>query len=169
MSDEVKGHVFRAVLAQSALAELLSVRFDETVVAVVRRVDWADFVEFNPAESNALFESWTEGQLFDSRSEVRWSKSDETYDVLLLTERGECPLDFKKLRGAETPFDIVLPSKDEAHGFLLWGTPPRVGREWLEARIPRRLRYPGKINETLRLSYKLYKRGEAVCWVRLSV
>lgn len=173
MSDEAKGYVFRAVLARSVLAELLAARFDETALAVVRRVDWAEFIGFKPAEAGALLESWTEGQLFDSRSEIRWREVEGAYDVLLLTERDEHPHGFEKLRGAETPFDVVFPlkdeAKDEAHGFLLWGTPPRGRDGWLEARIPRLLSYPGEMNESQRLAYKLYKRDEAVCWVRLSV
>jgi hypothetical protein len=169
MPDEAKGYVFRAVLARGVLAEMLAARFDEAAVAVVRRADWAKFVEFNPAEAGTLVESWAEGQLFDSRSEVRWREGESGCDVLLLTEHDERPPDFKELRGAETPFDVVHPSNVEGHGFLLWGTPPPVQDEWLEARIPRRLRYPGRINKSLRLPYKLYMRGEAVCWVRLSV
>ena len=168
MSDEAKGYIFRAVLTRSVLAELLAARFDETAVAVVRRVDWVEFVGFNPAEAGALLERWTEGQLFDSRSEIRWRESEGTYDVLLLTERDERPPDFKELREAETPFDVVLPSTDEAHGFLLWGT-DRTQEGFLETRIPRLLNYPAVIGNRMRLAYKLYKHNEAVCWVRLSV
>lgn len=168
MSDEAKGYVFRAVLPRSVLAELLAARFDETALAVVRRVDWAEFVGFNPAEAGALLESWTEGQLFDARSEIRWRESEGAYDVLLLTERDECPPDFKELRAAETPFKVALPSSDEAYGFLLWGT-DRTQEGLLETRIPRLLNYPPGIEKRLRLAYKLYKCNEAVCWVRLSV
>jgi hypothetical protein len=168
MSDEAKGYVFSAALARNVLAELLAARFDETAVAVVRRVDWAEFVGFNPAEAGALLERWTEGQVFDSCSEVRWRETESVYDVLLLAESDERPPDFKELRGAETPFDVVLPSTDEAHGLLLWGT-DRTQEGLLETRIPRLLNYPPRIEKRLRLAYKLYKRNEAVCWVRLSV
>jgi hypothetical protein len=168
MSDEAKGYVFRAVLPRSVLAGLLAARFDKTALAVVRRVDWAEFVGFNPADADALLESWTEGRLFDSRSEIRWRESEGAYDILFLTERDERPPDFKELRGAEMPFEVVLPSSDEAHGFLLWGT-DRTQEGLLETRIPRLLNYPPGIEKKLRLAYKLYKRNEAVCWVRLSV
>ncbi|HWW77042.1 MAG TPA: hypothetical protein VNZ44_16695 [Pyrinomonadaceae bacterium] len=167
MPDGAKGHVSRAALTRDALAELMAARFDETAVAVVRRVDWAEFVGFKPAEAGALLEAWTEGQLFDSRSEIRWRESEGAYDVLLLTESDERPPDFRELRGAELPFDVVLFSTDEAHGFLLWGTDSTRGG-LLETRIPRLLNYPSAVGKRMRLAYKLYKRDEAVCWVRLS-
>ncbi len=168
MSDGGKGYVFRALLARNALAELLAAQFDQAAVAVVRRVDWAEFVSFNPAEADALLESWTEGRLFDSRSEVRWRATDGTYDVLLLTEQGECPLGFGELGGAGTPFDVVHPSSDDAHGFLLWGT-DSTPAGFIETRIPRLLKYPADVGQRMRLAYKLYERNETVCWVRLSV
>ena len=169
MADEPSGRVFRAALAgessgRDALAGMLKERFDESAVAIVRRLNDAEFVEFRPAEAERLLEDWTEGQLFDPKSEVRWRQADDGYDVLLLTESNDLPMGFRELR--DSPFTVVEPSSKETHGFLLWGTThDRDG--WLETRIPRYLRYPVETKGSLRLSYLLYERGAVTCWVRL--
>jgi hypothetical protein len=165
MPDEVNGHIFRATLGRDTLADLLARRFGPTAVAIVRRADDADFVPFNSAEADALLGGWTEGQLFDTESEVRWRAGEGVYEVLLLTERGDAPAEFSELRGS--PFAAVVPSSDDTHGFMLWGT-DRVSEGWLETRIPRLLRYPAGAKKPPRLAYLLYERDKAVRWVRFA-
>lgn len=168
MADEPEGHIFRAETARGVLAELLAGRFDSAAVAIVRRVDDAQFVPFDPSEVDALITHWTDGQVFDAESEVRWRAGEGVYDVLLLTEQNDPPGDFRELR--ESPFIVVIPSSDDAHGFLLWGTdhtPEGITTEgWLETRIPRLLRYPVETKKKLCLAYRLYEHEAAVRWVR---
>jgi len=165
MPEEANGHIFRATIARDALADLLAKRFGSTAVAIVRRVDDADVLAFNPAEADALLGGWAEGQLFDAESEVRWHAGEGVYEVLLLMERSDAPAEFRELRGS--PFTAVVPSSDETHGFLLWGT-DRVSEGWLETRIPRMLRYPVGAKKPPRLAYLLYEHDRAVRWVRFA-
>lgn len=165
MAEGLEGHVFRAASDRSVLAELLAGRFGQEAVAIVRRADDAQFVPFDPSEADALITSWTEGQVFDAESEVRWRSGEDVYDVLILTERNDLPAGFRELR--ESPFAVVIPSSDDAHGFLLWGT-DRTPKGWVETRIPRLLNYPFETKGKLRLAYKLYEHEAAVRWVRFS-
>jgi hypothetical protein len=164
MQSEPSGHVLRATLDREALTGLLAERFGSRAIAIVRRIDGAEFVPFDAANPGALPEAWTEGQLFDEGAEVRWRARDDTYEVLLLTERADSSPDFQELR--ESPFDVVIPSPEGSQGFMLWGTRLSEGT-WYEARIPRRLVYPIATQRKLRLDHRLYERNATVCWVRL--
>lgn len=164
MLGEANGYVFRAALSLDALTALLAERFSAGAVAVVRRIDDAEFLQFVPTDPGALPREWTEGQIFDQASEVRWRAGEGGYAVLLLSEENDIPAGFLEIGGS--PFDVRAASAAETHGFLLWGTRQASG-VWYEARIPRLLKYPVGAGEKPRLAYKLYEREAAVYWVRL--
>ncbi|MCA1592683.1 MAG: hypothetical protein LC754_08550 [Acidobacteria bacterium] len=173
-----KGHVFHGTFAPDALVELLAARFDSSACAVVRRVDDARFVKFPAPEAAQFLSTWTEGQVFDEHSEVRWKKQSERYSVLLLTEDsasvGEEEAGVDKASASpgftplhDAPLEVRAPSTQDTHGFLLWGTRP-VNGQWWEARIPRPLSYPLETsNKPPRLIHCLYSEGATVRWVRL--
>lgn len=164
MPAGLSGHVYRASLGRDALAALLAARFSAAAVGIVRRIDGAELLTFEPSEPAALPALWAEGQLFDGGAEVRWRAREDAYDVLLLTEQTDAPADFSELR--ESPFDVVIPSTRKEQGFMLWGT-RRAGGGWYEARIPRLLTYPVEWKGKPRLAYRLYEREAVVRWVRL--
>jgi hypothetical protein len=166
MAVEADGYVFRAVLTQSALAELLIERFGtRSAFAIVRRVDAAEFLLWKPSNVVKLLDQWTECQLFDSEAEVRWKKSDDVYQALLLTERHDPPVGFQPISGL--PFTAVESSSADSHGFLLWGT-ARKQDTWFETRIPRPLHYPVNSDKKPKISYRLYRERASVRWVRLT-
>jgi hypothetical protein len=172
-----KGHVFHGTFAPHALAHFLAARFDSSACAVVRRVDDARFVSFPPPEAAQFLALWTEGQVFDEAVEVRWKKRGEQYSALLLTEErapveGEDPGESINIPIGFTPLHAALevrePSKQNTHGFLLWGTRRGDEDQWWEARIPRPLSYPLETRDgTPLLNYCLYEEIGAVRWVRL--
>lgn len=168
-TDQRTGYVFHATLTKEALASVLKGRFHDGDCAIVRRVDWADPVTFRVGEVELLLEQWTDGQIFNSNAELRWRQTADGYAVLLLTEENDPGFQYL----ASSSFTVACPSKDEKHGFLLWGTPRSEDRRrstdiWWEARIPRPLHYPIKTKDgPPRLLYRLYLDGEAVRWVRL--
>jgi hypothetical protein len=168
MPVEVKGHVYHATLKRDALADLLAKRFTASASAIVRRVDEAGFVSFDPNTAASLVEQWSEGQVFGTEDELRWRHVGESCAVLLLTEKAEGQggtSDFQSVSGS--PFAVVSPSSDQKHGLLLWGTRQARG-QWWEARIPRPLDYPLKTDQKPpNLTYRLYQDGAAVRWVRL--
>jgi len=105
--------------------------------------------------------AWSHGRAFGPSLEVRWQRTGEGFEMLLLTERplplpqGWQPLPEATAGGqgeADTPFPYP-DSVDSPAQVLLWGThirhlqhPHRLaggeGDVWIETRIPRPLRYP---------------------------
>lgn len=171
-TEQKKGYVYGATLAEDTLTNLLKEHFNRAC-AIVRRVDDAKVVLFPSADAESLPGVWTEGQTFNDGAELRWRKTDNGYATLLLTEAKKLSDDFQPL--SESPLSVVAPSLNEKHGFLLWGTRAANG-QWWEARIPRPLQYPRKSedNKPLKdgdkppqLVYWLYQEGAAVRWVRL--
>jgi hypothetical protein len=187
MADEA-GYVYQATLGQSELASLLTRLFSRCDAMIARRVNAADFLSPNTADTEALtadeaarwLEQWDEAQIFNATAELRWRRQGASYAALLLSEQpvnsllgeaDEMTASLQSLTAA--PFVVRKPSMLNTHGFLLWGT--RADKEekcWWEARIPRRLSYQGfpPKNDKAKppqLTYKLYQDGETVRWIRL--
>ena len=168
-AEQCKGYVYRSMtpLTEEAMSGLLKGHF-EGECAIVRRIDQAEVVRYTADEP--LIENWTEGQIFNEAAELRWRKTMKGFAALWLTEQAASPEGFTLLK--DSPFAAVCPSEKVNHGFLLWGTrlDEDLGR-WWEARIPRTLYYPGfPINKNSgppQLSYRLYREGETVRWIRL--
>jgi hypothetical protein len=169
--EEKKGYVSHGLLQKDVLSSLLKERFDRAC-AIVRKVDNAEVVLFPSPEVESLPGDWTEGQIFNEKAELRWRIVPDGCRVLLLAEENNPLTGFQILNGS--PFSVVSPSKDNKHGFMLWGTRPDQDK-WWETRIPRPLRYPCNAKNKLltekdkppRLVYRLYLEGSAVRWVRL--
>jgi hypothetical protein len=165
MADEAKGYVSHATLTTDALVELLTKRFNATAQAIVRRVDAAEFVMFDPNHVDEWLNHWSDGQIFDHEAELRWHQSKGAYSVLLLTENNNLFEDFHPLAGS--PFVVTAQSFNDTHGFLLWGT-TRNEEGWIETRIPRLLQYPMQAKKKPQLSYRLYQERMTVRWVRFT-
>jgi hypothetical protein len=170
MADENKiGYVYHAELLPDELSTLLAQLFDTKAAAIVRRVNGAAYPAFKPS----LLDEWSEGQVFNDKAELRWRRKAEKFAVLLLTEEEQEGGTFQPVKGA--PFTVAFPTREEkrdSHGLLLWGTRLDENRKcWWETRIPRALHYPNfpvaGNNAPPRLSYKLYREGETVRWIRL--
>jgi len=165
MAKNVEGFVFFATLKGEALAKTLADLFDQNSLAIVRRVDSAEFLQFDSSEPSAFINHWSQGQIFNSQFEIRWRREQDSYETLLLTETNQQRSEFQA--AADSPFEAVVPSSDATHGFLLWGT-SKVDGGWREARIPRLLTYPiERQGEKPRLAYVLYQKSAVVRWVRL--
>jgi len=170
MADETKtGYVYHAELPPDELATMLAQLFDTNAAAIVRRVNGAAFPSFKPN----LLDEWSEGQVFNDKAELRWRRKAGKFAVLLLTEEKQEGGVFRPVKGA--PFTVAFPTREEkrdSHGLLLWGTrSDKAGKCWRETRIPRSLNYSdfpvADSKAPPRLSYKLYREGETVRWVRL--
>ncbi len=165
MADETKGYVSHAALTPDALVELLTKRFHATAQAIVRRIDAAEFVMFEPNQADQWLNSWSDGQIFDHEAELRWHRSKGAYSILLLTESNAMLGDFQPLAGS--PYVVTDPSANDTHGFLLWGTTLDKGG-WIETRIPRLLQYPMQGEKKPQLSYRLYQERMTVQWIRFA-
>ncbi len=136
-------------LDSQALGRLLDRLFAEGGYYVVRKIEDVDIGSFAGAE--ALL-AWPEGQAFSSEIEVRWQKLSgpkELYWVLALTEAEELVQGNGKEPGllAQGFVEVAGPWEVEAYpgrrlGIYLWGERKEGRPDWVETRIPRRLRYP---------------------------
>lgn len=96
--------------------------------------------------------SWLRGRAFGPEMEVRWQRTDEEYDVHLLTEVAQELDGWEEIHlGGEAEMEA-----SDDFSILLWGTHRQylpsthiqagegdeVPHEWIETRIPRPLHYP---------------------------
>lgn len=93
--------------------------------------------------------SWTHGRAFGPELEVRWDKTAEGFDLLLLTE-----MELEPSAGWErVTAPLPVPDVAVSSQIVLWGThvsklryPHRLAggtdSAWIETRIPRPLDYP---------------------------
>jgi hypothetical protein len=172
------GHVaYHRGLDGETLGRLLDRLFAGGGFYVVRRIEEINSGSFGGAQ--ALL-AWPEGQVFSQETEIRWRKlsgSKGLYWVLTLTETEKLVHGDEKESGLLSQgFEQVKESWEvEAYpghklGIYLWGERKDGRSDWVETRIPRRLRYPVNGPGRARIGYYRYYRQDsgATQYIRLT-
>jgi hypothetical protein len=159
------------------LGRLLDRLFAGGSYYIVRKVEDVGIDSFAGAQALLV---WPEGQVFSSKIEIRWRRlpgPGELHWVLALTEAE------KLIRGDGEEFGLLAEGFEEVKspwgveeyaghglGIYLWGERKEGQPDWVETRIPRRLRYPLDKAGRARIGhYRYYRRDSgATQYIRLA-
>ena len=160
------GYVYSRWLDLTGLQNLLGARRGE--LAYVMQETDAD-IAFK--EITALDQPWSQGRAFGETLEVRWTQEkDGRYRVLVLTERPRPDLTeagWHAHEGLTAVDGVRIYLWGRHYAFLRGGQPEGLPHAWVQASIPRELKYPwtGR-DERLYLRAAEYRESGVVRLIR---